>query len=276
MYLLVKDSYHVMNNIIPEECSLGHAIIEQIQDGKIYVDNTVEPKSYFIRNSSGGYYVGGDLNNTQFREQLIEYLKNKENHKTYYDLYASSSEWIHYMEKELSGNVVRLGRINFEYNEKSCTEKMQVIDLPESFRLVALDEKLYEKYVSEVDDSYAMIFSSAHDFVTNSFGFCILNQNEFVSTCNAYHVSKHTAEVDVWTDSKYRNQGYATMVVREFVKHCRMKNQLPLWNADKGNIASNHLASKCGFEKIYEEEELWWHEDKWQIEQYLKRYGYIE
>lgn len=119
MYLLVKDLYHVMNNIIPEECSLGHAIIEQIQDGKIYVDNTVEPKSYFIRNSSGGYYVGGDLNNTQFREQLIEYLKNKENHKTYYDLYASSSEWIHYMEKELSGNVVRLGRINFEYNEKS-------------------------------------------------------------------------------------------------------------------------------------------------------------
>ena len=206
MYLLDKDLYYIMNRIVPEDTCLNHAIIEQIQEGEIYVDNTEQPESYFIRNSSGAYYIGGNLNNKQFREQLAAYLKNKENHKIYYDLYASSSEWIDYMEKELSG-VVRLGRLNFQYNEKSCTEKIQAIDLPESFRLVALDEKLYERYVSEVDDSYAMIFSSAHDFA---------------------------------------------------------------------NAASIHLAKKCGFEKTYEEEELWWHEDKWQIEQYLKRYGYTE
>lgn len=276
MYLLDKDLYHIMNGIIPKDASLAHAIIEQIQDGEIYVDNTVQPKSYFIRNRSGAYYIGGDLNNKQFREPLIEYLKNKENHKIYYDLYASSSEWINYMEKELSGNVVRLGRVNFQHNEKSSTENMQAIDLPESFRLLPLDEELYERYVSEVDDSYAMIFSSAHDFVTKSFGFCILNQNEFVSTCNAYHISEHTAEVDVWTNNKYRNQGYATLVVYAFVEHCIKTNKLALWNSDKGNTASIHLASKCGFEKTYEEEELWWHEDKWQIEQYLKRYGYAE
>ena len=110
-----------------------------------------------------------------------------------------------------------------------------------------MNEKLYEKYVAEIDSSYAMIFPSAHDFVTTSFGYCILHEDEFVSTCNAYHISKKHAEVDVWTNKNYRNKGYATIVVNAFVNRCKNKGLQAQWNADKGNVASIHLAKKCGF-----------------------------
>lgn len=278
MYLLEKELYDSMKNIVSNNGTntLVQAVLEQIQEGMVYADNKENPKAYLIRNSSGAYFVGGDPTQKQFTEKLVEYLKDKNNHKIYFDLYSSSNEWIDIIEKELIGNVVRLGRVNYKYSPYGEKEKIQTEELQEPFRMVAMDESLYERYVSEIDGSYTAIFSSSHDFVTKSFGFCILNQDEIVSTCNAYHVCSHMAEVDVFTNNNYRNQGYGTIVVDAFVEYCKKKKLLAVWNADKGNEISQHLAQKCGFEYTYEEDELWWHEDKKQIEQYLRNYKYIE
>lgn len=266
MFLLNKKMYYKINDLIPKNNILCCSIINHTQDGMIYVDNTDYPQSFLLRNNAGTYYVSGNLHNKQFVDDLIKYLKTVENHNVYYDLYASSREWIDYIGKELSGNVVRLGRVNFEYNENFNFINTNRIDLPESYHLLEMDENLYEKYIAEIDKSYAMIFSSSHDFLTSSFGYCIIHENAFISACSAYHISENLTEVDVWTNSNYRNKGYATIVVSAFVNHCKEKGLKALWNADSGNAVSIHLAEKCGFEKTFEEQELWWHQDKWQIE----------
>lgn len=256
-------------------CTFAYAVIEGKQYGKVYVDNCIEPKSCFIVCKSGKYLVSGDTNNAVFNEFLEGYLKNKENHVRYFDLYSSSQEWISKIDDMLGDNAAKLRRQLFKWDKLNSEVILKDdIRIPDGFELRKMDETLFEKYTKEMDSSYKDLWKTSNNFILNGFGFCILKDNEFVSACNTYYVRDGVVEIDIVTKDQYRKQGFAVITCSEFIKHCLLNNIEPVWDCDDGNEESKKLAVKLGFNSAENYEMHWWHENKSFVDGYLKKFNY--
>lgn len=279
MYKLKKTDYIKVLSLLhdlKEECVFAHAVLENIQYGHIYVDDISNPKCCLIVSKGGKYFVAGDEEDLNFREFICSYLKNKSNHSNYFDLYVSSEKWLKIINELLEGCVVNLWRSIYCYNSKENYKTNTLkFKIPEGFVLKKMDEYLYDKYVREIDQSYCDIWGSAKKFIENGFGFCVLCNNEFVSTCNTCYVGGGCAEIDIMTNSKYRGKGFASITCSAFIEYCLEHELIPTWDADGGNEASNKLALKLGFAKSKDVNILWWHEDEEMIKSYLKKYNYL-
>lgn len=256
-------------------CTFAYSVIEGKQPGKVYVDNYIEPKSCFIVCKSGKYLVAGETNNAGFNEFLEGYLKNKENHLRYFDLYSSSQEWISRFDNMLGDNAAKLSRQLLKW-DKCNTERVLKLDtrMPEGFELKKMDDMLFEKYTKEIDSSYKVLWKTSKNFVSKGFGFCVLKDNEFVSVCNTYYVRDGVVEVDIVTKEKYRKQGFAVVTSLEFIKYCLANNIEPVWDCDDGNEKSKKLAAKLGFNSVENYEMHWWHENKSYVDEYLNKFNY--
>ncbi|MBU3127863.1 GNAT family N-acetyltransferase [Clostridium tagluense] len=139
-----------------------------------------------------------------------------------------------------------------------------------------MDAILFEKYVKEMDSSYKELWESGSNFISNGFGFCILKDGEFVSVCNTYYVKQGSAEIDITTSDKFRKQGFALITCLAFIEHCVKNNIKPIWDCDEGNENSKSLAIKLGFNSIENYQMHWWHENKKNIDGYLKKFNYSD
>ena len=275
---LKNSDFNNVTQLLNEEkvhCTFAYAVVEGKQQGRIYVDNHIEPTCCLITCGSGKYLVAGDTSNTSFNEFLSEYLFNRENHSNYFDLYSSSQKWIVKLDEILGDNAVKLSRQLFQWdysNEPSISKGSEM--LPEGFELRKMDSALFEKYAKEMDSSYYDLWKDADNFVSKGFGFCILKDNEFVSVCNTYYVREGFAEIDIVTKEEFRRQGYALVACFEFIKYCVRNNIKPIWDCDNGNEGSKDLARKLGFYSVETYQMHWWHENKKVIEYYLNKFKY--
>lgn len=264
--LLIKDKVY---------CTFAYAVVEGKQPGKIYADNNINPSSCLILCKSGKYLVAGDTSNTAFNEFLSDYLYDSNNHNRYFDLYSSSKDWIREIDEILLDNAAKLSRQLFYLDSSNFYNILDINTiLPEGFELKKLDSDLFEKYSGEMDNSYCDLWESSNNFIKNGFGFCILKNNEFVSVCNTYYVREGFAEIDIVTNKKFRNKGFALITCAEFIKHCLQNNITPVWDCDDGNEASKNLAKKLGFRSIETYQMHWWHQNRSFVEEYLNKFNY--
>lgn len=278
MIRLEKNEFSNVTQLLNEEkvhCTFAYAVVEGKQLGKIYVDKNIEPKSCLIVCKSGKYLVAGDTNNTSFNKFLSDYLYNSDNHNRYFDLYSSSQDWIREIDEILLDNAAKLNRQLFYWDSLNSSNISEINTmLPKGFEIKRIDGELFEKYSQEMDNSYYDLWESANNFIKNGFGFCILNNNEFVSVCNTYYISEGFAEIDIVTNNKFRNQGFALITCSEFIKHCLKNNIKPVWDCDNGNEASKNLATKLGFRSVEIYKMHWWHENRSFVEKYLNKFNY--
>jgi len=256
-------------------CTFAYAVAEGKQPGRIYADNNVEPKCCLITCRSGKYLVAGDSRDNDFYGFVSEYLYNRENHGNYYDLYSSSQDWIVKLDDTLGDNAAKLSRQVFQWNYLylSSISKWSRM-LPKGFELKKMDADLFEKYIREMDSSYADLWETSNNFLENGFGFCILKDNEFVSVCNTYYVRDGSAEIDIVTKNEFRKQGFALIACSEFIKYCVNNSIKPIWDCDDGNENSKKLAEKLGFKSEETYEMHWWHKNKSFVDSYLKKFNY--
>lgn len=278
MVELITSKFNMIIELLDNEkvhCTFAYSVIEGIQQGKIYVDDCVEPKSYLIICKSGKYLVGGYTNNLEFNNSLSKYLLNKENHNRYFDIYSSSKEWVIKLDEILGTNAAKLRRQVLQLNAlKLPTYLNKCTILDTGFEIRKIDLSLFERYVKEVDSSYGNLWGSSENFLLNGFGFCILKNNEFVSVCNSYYTRDGFAEIDVITIKQFRNQGFAKAVCLQFINYCIENNIKPIWDCDDGNENSKKLAQKLGFKSLETYEMHWWHENKKFVEEYLNNFKY--
>ncbi|WP_078381999.1 GNAT family N-acetyltransferase [Sutcliffiella halmapala] len=248
-----------------------YAVIEQKQQGKIFVNNLTSPTAGLVVNKGGCYYVFGEISDTQFNQPLISYLKEQSNHANFFDLYMSSKEWVSILKPALEGNVVELKRNHYilEENRIVHTEK-----IPDGFVLKNIDEYLFNKYMEQVDHSYSNLWDSAENYLNKAFGICLVNNDEFASVCNTFYIGNGYIAPDIITMDEYRELGLATIVCSTFIRKSRELDLIPYWDCDAGNDASNALAQKLGFTKLGEVPILWWHQNQDVIRNYLKKNNY--
>jgi RimJ/RimL family protein N-acetyltransferase len=254
---------------------LVYSVLENIQAGRVFVDDKFAPNVSLITSKGGNYFLVGSESNHDFNKSLSEFLLNKQNHANFYDLYTSSPTWVQKLEHLLVGHIVKLSRTPFTFDKSKFAFFSDWRNkIPNGFVLKRMDETLFKKYRDEVDPSYDILWDSPNNFVSNGFGFCLLYKNEFASVCNSGYVGGGYAEIDIKTFEPFRRQGLATITCSAFIEHCLNNNLKPDWHCDGGNLPSIELASKLGFERQKNFHMLWWHENKDVIASYLEKYNY--
>lgn len=251
-----------------------HSVIDRNQPGRIFVNNIENPTAGLVASRGGKYYLFGKEDDLAFNHDLLDFLANSDHHSNFYDLYCSSNTWLDLVKKPLNENVVELFRSHYILRENTIRNIENYINAPEEFSLRRIDKELYERYVNEIDNSYALLWESPDKYLDTTFGYCFMKGTDFVSVCNTFYRGGGYIEPDIITLSDYRNQGMAYAVCQAFIEYSVKQELVPYWDCDSGNIASNNLVKKLGFDKVGELPILWWHENKEVIQQYLSEYNY--
>lgn len=262
-------------NALVYRAVFAHSVIDQLQPGTIFVDEGTNPTYCLIVSGGGKYLAVGSADNDEFIRDLTGYLQNENNHLDYYDLYVSSSDLLEQIQTRLAGQIVRLYRSSFTFNERKFTQLNAGRDqLPERYRMRRMDAALFEKYRIEHDPTYASLWQSAEAFMEKGFGYCALLDDEFASVCSSFYVGGGYVELDVLTIANHRLKGLATRACAAFIEHCLERDLVPHWDCDAGNHQSIGLATKLGFEKKEDYPILWWHQNRDVIAGYLKKFNY--
>lgn len=248
------------------------SVIDNNQPGKIFINNSDNPTAGLVASRGGKYYLFGNEEDQAFNSLLLDFLANPDNHANFYDLYFSSNTWLSIIKAPLNDNVVELSRSHYILSNTTIIDNHATQS--GEFLLKSINDKLYDRYVYEVDDSYSLLWDSSNAYLERAFGYCFLSESGFVSACNTFYIGGGYIEPDIITLSDYRKQGLAFALCQEFIKHSRQSKLIPYWDCDSGNNASNLLAIKLGFNKVGEVPILWWHENKQVISNYLLKYNY--
>lgn len=272
MYLLNKDAYskihHLIKGIDPD-CSFAYSVALNGNPGRIYVDDSLDPKACIIAGAGGVYLVAGSEREEDFNYNLVEFLKDKVNHIKYYDLFATSERWIKLLAKRLEKDSIPLPRTTYTYQQAVPPMFHRDIKLEEGYLLKRMDEALFHQFNREMYSIYQDTWGTVENFIEKGIAYAILHKDEIASVCFACSSGGGYTEIGVLTNKKYHQRGYALIVCSAFIEECLEKKMVAVWNCGRGNQPSEQLAKKLGFTFVKYSDLIFWHTDRAIIESYL-------
>lgn len=215
--------------------------------GRVFVDDKEQPTAGLI--CAGSCYLGGDVRNTVFNEQLkglltTEILTGLEGEPLF--VFSTSKEWKNTVDELLKGyEVIRIKRYKYELDRGRFKAHAGWRGrIPEGHDVRKIDHALAEQI-----PGYALEYwGSIEDFLSGGFGFAVTRRDKLVSACWAMLVGEGVAELAVETAEDCRRQGYATLAACACIEHCLDKGLRPEWDCFE-LLASMNLAEKLGFIK---------------------------
>lgn len=234
------------------------AVIEGNSQGRIWVDDVINPKTAFMWNKEHCYYLAGYENNDEFNLALEKLITEKitpeaiEHDFLLFKLYYTSDSW------ENKIDVIFKNKFPVKMDRRFYTFKqLKIADwkdrIPSGFCMKRIDEKLLErtslKNINKVTNEIKSSWNSVADFLRNGFGFCLLHGDGIVCWCTAEYVSGKKCGIGIETVEEYERQGFATLTASAFVDHCVSNSITPHWDSWNDNLGSIRVAEKVGFEK---------------------------
>lgn len=218
--LKTNEYYKISHLMVHKEAEFIFVFVQSVidlnQSGKIFVNNFDNPTAGLVASRGGKYYLFGEEEDQAFNHSLLDFLSNPDNHANFYDLYFSSNTWLPIIKAQLNDNTVELRRTHYIFSDTTPAPGEHHVQAGE-FPLTRINEKLYERYVKEVDDSYALLWNSAEVYLEKAFGYSFLNESGFVSACNTFYLGGGYIEPDIITLPEYRQQGLALTLCKEFI-----------------------------------------------------------
>ncbi|MCW3982115.1 MAG: GNAT family N-acetyltransferase [Candidatus Bathyarchaeota archaeon] len=234
------------------------AVIERTSPGRIYVDNTANPKTAFMCTVEG-YYLAGYENNNRFNRSLNKLINEKtfagdtvRKNETAIFISFHPDSWESKMEAIFKGRsplrAVRRHHVCTELKASNWKEQ-----IPEGFSMRRIDRRLLGKpglkIPDHVTDWMEINWGSIHDFMEKGFGFCMLHGKEVVSWSIADCVSGNACEIGIHTRQDYRRRGLATLTAAAAIDYCLSHGFTSVgWHCDEHNLGSRGVAEKVGFE----------------------------
>ena len=154
--------------------------------------------------------------------------------------------------------------MKFYKNNNSQRQKFQILN-KENFKSFSKNTK--EK-TSKLENNFQIFFEdsipknlippeiisrfwdSKEQFLSNSHPVLISNKKSLVSICYSAADFNKVAEIDIYTETNYRNKNYASICCNEFILNLLNKGITPNWDAFNNNIPSVNLAKKIGFSRF--------------------------
>ena len=230
------------------DLTFSYSVINKVIDGSVYVNDKINPKTVVIFTESGlGRIIGDDLNKS-FNKELDEIFSKRLNEKKF-TLCSSSIEWDNKIISLIGDRIYDLKRSSFEYNVNKSNIEFEIKEnIPKGFIIKKLTKDLINHCNEFNEDYYIKYWGSIDNFIKNGFGYCALFNGKVVGVCTSIYANEKYAEIDIFTDEKFRGKGLAFLLSKIFIRNCIDNNIIPSWDCETSNLSSYKLANRLGFE----------------------------
>ena len=256
IYELDKNDFEKIRVVFsdPKTHVAVYATLEGNLPGRIFVDDVVRPSAAFIWNEIRYGFLAGDPNNDAFVVSLSQLLSEKlfpearDSHDPTLVLFPYPQSWETKVGAITKGySPIPLQRCMYTFNPGNFHGQNRKDNIPDGFRIQRIDAQFLSSG-GDLEEEIDFLWGSVDRFLSNGFGFCLLNGNTVVSACFSVFVSGNKREISITTHPEYRKQGFATLTASVYIEHCLRNNLEPVWQCWKDNAASVRLAEKLGFE----------------------------
>lgn len=236
------------------------SIIEGLSPARIFVDDSLSPKSAFTW-FKGKAWLAGNADNDSFNDNLRILLA-----ETYYReladhgagefrLHYAPDGWQSQMEVIFKG-LPRIKGLYHYYHLNANTREWDIV-VPNGFTLHPVDADLLVKTdlgnLDYVVDEMQSERLSIEDFLKNSFGYCVIHEGKVVGWCMSEYNAGYCCELGIATVEGYRRQGLATLTGTAVIRQALARGIKDIgWHCLADNKASIATAKKLGFTKKLE------------------------
>lgn len=245
---------------IPFNTIFARSVLETGKLGSVYVDNTEDPKTFYVTHSYGMALLFGASDNDAFNQSFKDYALNvSQTRNTFEWLQVYPNDW-HTVLKDMLGEkliqsadtnantevgyVALNTRVNFKFNTNQYLQNVTHSTM-EDVTIVRTDKEIFSAMKGSVIPSY--FWENEDDFLENGVGFSLFFKGQLASTVYSAFVIGTQLELGIETVGTYRGKGFAEQVCKAILDYCITHNFEPIWACRLENVGSYKLAQKLGF-----------------------------
>ncbi|WP_155592265.1 GNAT family N-acetyltransferase [Lysinibacillus cavernae] len=260
-----KAEYSKCRKLLNEQGQLeAIAVVEKINPGRIFVDNSNQPTSGLIwLGNNDGFIFFGNEQNEGFNNELNHFIDNviipeaKKVQLKWFEGIGNHEKWDNIIAKVFEHR--KLGSWNqWVYTLQQGNYKGQsepIID--QGYKVIKISNTLLKnsdysiKNIEFLQSKIVEFWSSMDTFLNKGMGYCIIYQNEVVSTCFSGFVVGNVHCIDIETLEAHQGKKLAQKLAHSFVKDCLRNNIVPYWDCMEMNKSSVAVAENIGFERVF-------------------------
>lgn len=262
MVRLAPEKYHLLKEPLSRlriNTLFARFVIERKVTGKVFADNSLSPRTFYVVHPYGMSLLFGENNNESFNEQLLNYCLNKNKERINYEwLQADPRNWDETL-KQLFDNflvdssdseealpqLIELNtRVNFKFNKDKYLEFKQN-NIKTKYEIARTDKESFLNMKGSVIPVH--FWDSADDFSKNGVGFSLFFRDKLATTAYSAFIFDKELELGMETIPEFRGKGFAKYACASLIDYCVANNYEPIWACRLENKPSYFLAQKLGF-----------------------------
>ena len=224
---------------------LPFCIIEGKQPGWILVDDDQSPTAAFVGHRTGYSYLGGE--SETFASDLEAGLAESTGLESF-DLCPASSFWADRIQRmaDWQGGTYKMNSYRLDVDHFRSAQST-LPPVPEGCQLLPITVEIIQRVKGL---SCLAFFETAEAFVEDGVGSILLAGDELASSCVTSFVGDGTCDASLVTADKHQRRGHATLVSAAFIASCLERGIEPIWHTTPGNVPSDRIAQKLGYELL--------------------------
>ncbi|SHH91188.1 GNAT family N-acetyltransferase [Virgibacillus chiguensis] len=262
---LDKASFKKCRKLINEQGQLeAIAIVENINPGRIFVDDVNDPASGVIwLGNNDGFIFFGNEQNEAFNHELNNFINHviipeaKKVQLKWFEGIGNHEKWNQVMEKTFEHR--KLGKWNqkvysLQQGDYKGNSKPEV---EQAYKVANMCDFLFENDNNAIKNTAFLqrkileYWDSVESFLRNGMGYCMVYQNEIVSVCFSGFVAGNVHCIDIETLKAHQGKKLAQRIAHHFVEDCMENNLVPYWDCMEVNKPSVAVAENIGLRNIF-------------------------
>jgi len=262
MIELEKEKYSLVEAPLKEvriNNLFARSVIERKVDGKIFVDDVNNPKTFYVIHPYGMSLLFGENENKEFNKQFLDYCLNRKGIRNSFEwMQAFPNSWDTTLAELFGSKLLNASdseeapkeyielntRVNFRFDhERYLAFKHSNIN--EKHEIKRTDAGIFEAMTGSVVPS--RFWNNADDFCKQGVGFSLFHQGKLATTAYSAFIFDNELELGMETIAEFRGKGFAQYACSALVDYCIQNDYEPVWACKLSNIPSYKLAQKIGF-----------------------------
>ncbi|MBT2214685.1 GNAT family N-acetyltransferase [Virgibacillus dakarensis] len=240
------------------------AVVENINPGRIFVDDINNPKSGLIwLGNNDGFIFFGSEQNEGFNKELNHFINSvilpeaKKVQLEWFEGIGNHEKWNKIIERVFERR--KLGSWNqrvYTLQKDDYKGNYEPV-VKQGYKVIKICNTLFEnnnnsiKNIEFLQSKILEFWSSPEIFFNYGMGYCIVYKNEIVSVCFSGFVVGNVHCIDIETLEAYQGKKLAQKVAHSFVKDCLVNNMVPYWDCMEMNKPSIAVAENIGFRNVF-------------------------
>lgn len=264
MKLLTKENYSKAVNALKKvkiNNLFARAVVENHVSGKVYVNDTTNPTTFYVIHPYGMSLLFGKHDNQEFNQAIKEYALNKNESRDWHEwMQAYPKLWDSTLEKLFADcsikstdngsnqtkNIVELNtRVNFKFKLVKYDDLKKGIKIPQT-PAIRTGKKEFENMQGTVIP--LNFWNNMNDFLDKAIGYSTYYEDELACTAYASFIMDNFLELGMETIPQFRGKGLAQYTCSKLIDYCLENDYEPIWACRLENTGSYKLAQKLGFE----------------------------